>query len=103
MSRHKLPLLTVQTIFQWPIRSQQRNDFVFSDTSDCLRETALNDLKSKLGISNMVFVPRHINWLPDNKPTLAPFSFYSLPTKILNSNLIKALPYGILITFNELL
>ena len=69
ISRHKLPLLTFQTIFQWAIRSQQRDGFDFSDTSDRLRETALNGLKSKLGISDMAFVPRHINWLPDNKPT----------------------------------
>eukprot|EP00536_Pseudo-nitzschia_multiseries_P013746 jgi/Psemu1/36216/gm1.36216_g len=51
MAKHKLPLNTFKSIFQWA------------------KKTICDNLQSNLGISDMKFHPHILNWLPDNKPT----------------------------------
>eukprot|EP00536_Pseudo-nitzschia_multiseries_P008767 jgi/Psemu1/21377/gm1.21377_g len=69
MARHKLPLNTFKSIFQWAKKSQMRPGFDFCDAKIRSRKTIFDNLQSNLGLSDMKFHPHILNWLPDNKPT----------------------------------
>eukprot|EP00536_Pseudo-nitzschia_multiseries_P004629 jgi/Psemu1/10407/gm1.10407_g len=69
MARHKLPLNTFKSIFQWAKKSQMRPGFDFCDAKIRSRKAIFDNLQSNLGLSDMKFHPHILNWLPDNKPT----------------------------------
>eukprot|EP00536_Pseudo-nitzschia_multiseries_P010269 jgi/Psemu1/25463/gm1.25463_g len=69
MARHKLPLNTFKSIFQWAKKSQIRTGFDFCNAKVRSQKAIFDNLQSNLDISNMKFHPHILNWLPDNKPT----------------------------------
>eukprot|EP00536_Pseudo-nitzschia_multiseries_P008802 jgi/Psemu1/21469/gm1.21469_g len=69
MTKHKLPLNTFKSIFQWANKCQNIHGVDFSTTFPRHREAIFSEIKSNLGISETKFEPHIINLLPGNLPT----------------------------------
>eukprot|EP00537_Pseudo-nitzschia_pungens_P007979 CAMPEP_0172379242 /NCGR_PEP_ID=MMETSP1060-20121228/69828_1 /TAXON_ID=37318 /ORGANISM="Pseudo-nitzschia pungens, Strain cf. cingulata" /LENGTH=405 /DNA_ID=CAMNT_0013106979 /DNA_START=256 /DNA_END=1470 /DNA_ORIENTATION=+ len=69
MTKHKLPLSTFKSIFQWAKQSQNLLGFDFSTTPIRTRESIFKEIKTNLAVHDSKFHPKITNWLPDNKPT----------------------------------
>eukprot|EP00536_Pseudo-nitzschia_multiseries_P015967 jgi/Psemu1/44408/gm1.44408_g len=69
MTKHKLPLNTFKSIFEWANECQTIHGVDFSSTYPHHREAIFSEIKSNLGISETKFEPHIINWLPCNLPT----------------------------------